>query len=116
MWVDVVWIVMIVAAGLLVAMTLTDILYERRIKHTLEDTDAKLCEIDIWVIDSTVDFLAKTIDNYPLKEGETKQEALFSQAQRITRDRLLKAGLKINEHNDPLIDDRIIQRIEEIGI
>ena len=114
MWTEIIWAAVIIAVGLLAAMTVTDILYERRTKRTPEETE--LCEADTWVIDNTVDFLAKTIDQYPLKEGESRREALFFQAQGIARDRLIKAGFKINDYNNPLIDDRILQRIHEIGV
>ncbi len=112
MWYDVFWIVVIFAAGVFAAMTLGDILYERRRK---EETETELCDFDILVIDSTVDFLAKTIDKVPLKENETKRQILFSQSQRIARERLMQAGMKINEQTEPLIDERILLHIEEIG-
>ena len=112
MWYDVLWIVVILAAGIFVAMTLGTIFYDKKRK---KDNETELCDLDILVVDNTVDFPAKTIDMIPLKEGETKRQVLFSKAQRIARERLMQAGMKINERTAPLIDERILLHIEEIG-
>lgn len=111
MWYDIFWIFLIVVSGLFVAATVVNMLYE---KVHRKEKDNELCAFDFLIIDSTVDFLAKTMDSYPLKEGETKYQSLFLRSQQIAKDRLIKAGMKINDQTEPLIDRRLQFRIHEL--